>query len=113
MVQPELRHWFKVPFAGPFVGLNVIGGGFNIARLPFAQLKEKRAQGSFYGAGITVGYHKILTPHWGFEVNTSLDYLHMDYSRYRCGHCGYKEMTFSKNYITPTRFSFSIVYMIK
>jgi hypothetical protein len=113
MVQPELRRWGCIPFSGPFVGVNAIAGGFNFEKMPFAELKQKRAQGTFYGGGLSFGYHKILSPHWGFESSVSVGAVHISYSRYRCGSCGYKEKSFNQNYVGPTRISFSLVYIIK
>jgi hypothetical protein len=113
MVQPELRRWGCVPFSGPFIGLNVLAGGFNLEKVPFAGLRNKRAQGTFYGGGVSLGYYKILSPHWGLESSFSLDFVHSGYSRYRCGTCGYKERSFQRNYVGPTRLSLSLVYVIK
>ena len=112
-VQPELRRWGCVPFSGMFVGVNALAGGFNLANVSFAKVANKRVQGTFYGGGITLGYHKILSPRWGLESALSVGYVHTDYSRYRCGSCGYKEMNFHKDYVGPTRLSISLVYMIK
>jgi len=112
-VQPELRRWGCMPFSGMFVGVNALAGGFNFEKVPIAKIDNKRAQGTFYGGELTLGYHKILSPHWGLESGFSVGFIYTDYSRYRCGSCGYKEMSFHKNYMGPTRLSISLVYMIK
>ena len=112
-VQPEVRHWGCVPFFGTFVGLNAIAGDFNVARIPVFNLKEKRIQGTFYGGGMTLGNHHIISPHWGLETKVNIDFVHICYSRYRCSKCGYKEEDVTTNYVGPTRFSISLVYLIK
>jgi hypothetical protein len=113
LVQPELRHWGCVPFFGMFVGINGMAGGFNVARVPVFNFDEKRIQGTFYGGGLTLGNHHIISPHWGLETKVNLDFVHISYSRYRCSKCGYKEENVTTNYIGPTRVSVSLVYIIR
>lgn len=113
MIQPEIRKWGCIPFSGPFIGINGLYGIFNLEKVPFGGLEKKRAQGSFYGGGLSLGYHKILSPHWGLETSVSMGFVHIGYARYRCGTCGYKERTFHRNYVGPTRISASLVYLIR
>jgi hypothetical protein len=112
-VQPELRRWHCAPFSGAFIGVNALVGDFNIEKLPFINLPQKRAQGIFYGGGLSFGYNKTLSPHWGIESSLGLGFVHFDYSRYRCASCIFKEKTFIRNYVVPTRLAFSLIYMIK
>ena len=44
-VQPELRLWREAPFMGWFMGINVIGGGFNINNVRIGGLGDKHRQG--------------------------------------------------------------------
>jgi hypothetical protein len=112
-VQYELRHWFRKSFNGPFVGVCGIHGGFNIGRVPFFGLSHHRAQGYFSGAGLSFGWHKILSPHWGVETSFSAGYLHVKYSRYHEERRGRLEYRRSKDWFGPEAFNVSLVYIIK
>jgi len=113
-VQPEVRFWGCKPFSGMFVGINAIAGGFNVARVPLFGFNEKRVQCRFfYGGGITLGNNYVLSPRWGVETKISLGVVHFEYSRYRCGTCGYKEADIVTNYAGPTNMSVALIYIIK
>ena len=112
-LQYELRHWFRKAFNGPFVGVCGINGGFNLSRIPFFSLSHHRAEGNFNGAGLSIGWHRILSPHWGIETSVSAGYLHLRYRHYREGRYGYHEYTKSKDYFGPVGLSVSLVYIIR
>jgi hypothetical protein len=110
----DIRHWGCKTFSGFFVGVNAIAGGFNVSRIPIFNLDEKRAQCHlFYGGGLTLGNHFVISPHWGLETKIDLDFVHLEYSRYRCGTCGYKEEDIVTNYAGPTSLALSLIYIIK
>ena len=85
--------------------------------LPFHILKgarEARYEGWFLGAGISYGYHWVLSPHWGMEAALGVGAAFLRSDRYRCGHCGNKQRDVkNKGYYGPTKAAVSIVYMIK
>jgi len=111
---PEVRFWGCHPFSGMFVGINALCGGFNVSRMDVFGLKGKRAQCRlFYGGGLTLGNHYVISPCWGLEAKANVGFVHMPYSRYRCGTCGYKEKNVTTNYIGPTNISISLIYIIK
>ena len=112
-VQYELRHWFRKSFNGPYIGLCGINGGFNISRVPVFRLSHHRVQGNFNGAGVSIGWHRILSPHWGIDTSLSAGYLHLRYRHYREGRYGYMEYTRSRGYIGPISVGVSLVYIIK
>lgn len=113
-VCPEVRYWSCKSFSGLFVGLNVLAGGFNMSRIPIFNFNEKRAQCRlFYGGGLTFGGHYVLSPRLGLETKVDFGFVHMEYSRYRCGTCGYKEEDVVTNYIGPANISVALVYIIK
>ena len=112
-VQYELRHWFRKAFNGPFVGVCGINGGFNLSRIPFFSLSRHRAEGNFNGTGLSIGWHRILSPHWGIETSLSGGYLHLRYRHYREGRYGYHEYTRSSDYFGPVALSVSLVYIIR
>ena len=81
-VQPELRFWRNEPYAGWFLGVNVIGGGFNINNVHVGGLYGKQRQGKFVGGGISAGYHFVLSYHWGLELALGADALYCNYERF-------------------------------
>uniref|UniRef100_UPI003FED6D16 DUF3575 domain-containing protein n=1 Tax=Bacteroides clarus TaxID=626929 RepID=UPI003FED6D16 len=119
ILQPEARRWLCTPFAGHFLGVHALGGRFNVGgvHLPFHILKgarEARYEGWFLGAGISYGYHWVLSPHWGMEAALGVGAAFLRSDRYRCGHCGSKQRDVkNKGYYGPTKAAVSIVYMIK
>ena len=118
-MQPEARRWLCTPFAGHFLGVHALGGRYNVGgvHLPFHILKgarEARYEGWFLGAGISYGYHWVLSPHWGMEAALGVGAAFLRSDRYRCGHCGSKQRDVkNKGYYGPTKAAVSIVYMIK
>lgn len=117
-VQPELRYWMCQPYGGHFWGLNLMYGVYNAGnmKLPFGLFKEIRSsryEGNFMGAGISYGYHFILSPHWGVETSIGVGFLHSEYERYRCFHCGESTGKGNRNFIAPTKAAVSLVYFIK
>ena len=105
--------WFRKVFHGPYIGVFGINGGFNLNRIPFFSLSRHRAEGNFNGAGLSIGWHRILSPHWGIETSLSGGYLHLRYRHYREGRYGYHEYTRSSDYFGPVALSVSLVYIIR
>lgn len=119
LLQPEVRRWLCTPFAGHFLGAHALGGRFNIGgvHLPFGILKgarEARYEGWLLGAGVSYGYHWVLSPHWGVEAVLGVGAAFLRSDRYRCGHCGSKQRDAkNRGYYGPTKAAISVVYMIK
>lgn len=124
-LQPEIRYWLCKPYFGTFIGLHGGLGQFNmggigarvdlgaLGQLDFTELKETRAQGSFWDAGLSIGHHWILSPHWGLEANIGFGYGRYQYEQFRCVHCGESVNKTNKSYYGPTKAGLSLVYMIK
>jgi len=115
-VQPELRYWFCQNFSGSFVGLHAGAGQFNIGGFDnaiYPGLKDTRVQGSFWNAGISYGYHWILSPRWGIEATAGFGYANYQYKRFNCLHCGEKVGSGKESYLGPTRAGISLIYMIR
>lgn len=118
MVQPEARYWLCERFNGHFFGVHALGGEFNLANLDlpfgtFSALENMRAQGWFAGGGIAYGYQWILGNHWSLEAELGLGFIHADYKRYECAHCGELLGRANKNYWGITKAAISIIYIIK
>ena len=118
MLQPEGRYWLCERFNGHFFGLHALGGEFNLSNLDlpfgtFSALENSRAQGWFAGGGVGYGYHWILGNHWSLEVELGVGFIHANYKRYECEHCGELLGRAHKNYLGVTKAAISIIYIIK
>jgi hypothetical protein len=113
MIQPEARYWLCQRFNGQFVGLHGHVGGFNMGGIKLIGLEDFRYEGSFYGGGISYGYHWVLNTHWSIEATIGLGYALLDYSKYKCEKCAEKLKTGTRNYLGPTKAGISLIYVIK
>jgi hypothetical protein len=111
--QPEMRYWFHRTFTGPYVGVNVSGGGMNIDKLHIGGLYGKHRQGHFIGTGMNVGYNLILSPHCSFDFSVGADFVHTKYDRYREGSNPYYEGKFYSNTVVPIGTGVTFIYIIK
>lgn len=112
-VSPEIRRWQCLPLTGGFVGAAPVIGGFNIQDVGFLGLGGRRAQGSFFGAGLTCGWHAILSSHWSMEFGLGAALLHISYTRYLKGACGYREKDHSYFSVLPFHTGVTLVYIIR
>lgn len=108
-VQPELRFWRNEPYAGWFLGVNAIGGGFNINNVHVGGLYGKQRQGHFVGGGISAGYHFVLSYHWGLELALGADALYCNYERFLNGISEGRHESFT---VLPIGTGISFVYII-
>ena len=118
LIQPELRYWVHEPFNGHLLGAHVNYMNFNVGNLNlplniFSGLKDYRYQGNGYGAGVSYGYHWLLSPRWSMEATLGVGYMYLDYSRYECHTCGKKLNKDNKHYFGPTKLGVSLIYIIK
>ncbi len=113
MVQPELRWWFFRPLAGMFVGFHLHGGIYDAGGVgPIKTLKDSRYDGWLAGAGISVGYHWLLSARWGIECEAGVGYAYMKYDKTGADTAG-QPVKFENSYFGPTRLNLSIVYYLK
>lgn len=118
LVQPELRWWTCERFDGHFLGVHLIGGGFNIGNVssfPFSiwdGLDDSRYKGHALGGGVAYGYAWMLGKHWNLEAEVGVGYAHAWYDQYP----GYKRngatlTDGNKNYWGITKLAISFVYL--
>lgn len=124
VLMPEYRWWTCTKFNGLFYGIHAMGGQFNAGNvnipLPGAfvgggnvrsMVKDSRVEGSFLGAGVTVGYQRIMSRHWNIEAEIGVGYDHVWYDQYPCADCGTKIKSGSANYIGVTKLGVSLLYL--
>lgn len=113
LVQPELRYWLCDRFGGHFFGLHGHAGGFNVGGIKLFGLEDSRFEGNLYGAGLSYGYHWILSSRWSIEATIGLGYAYIDYSEYPCEKCTPKLSDGTRHYFGPTKAGISLIYIIK
>lgn len=111
--QPEVKYWFHRKYTGPFIGINMITGGYNVDNLHVYGLYGKHRQGHFVGAGVSVGYNLILTNRSSIEFSLGADYVRTKFERFREGDSPYKEGNFTGHTVLPTGTGVTLVYIIK
>ena len=118
VVQPEARYWLCAPYAGHFIGANILYSHYNAGgvRMPFGvfpDLDSHRFQGDLFGAGIGYGYHWILNNRWSIEAEIGFGAAYVDYDKYECATCGDKVGSDQKVKLMPTKAAVSLIYIIK
>ena len=120
LLQPEARYWLCERFNGHFVGAHLLGGTYNLGNLDtdfklfgtdFGQLKDYRFEGWMVGAGLTYGYHWILSRRWSIEAAIGIGYVYTRADKYECPHCGDKlEEDRKHHYFGPTKAAVNLIY---
>lgn len=116
LVQPEARYWFCEAFNGHFLALHALGGEYNVGNIDFGifpSTKGHRYQGWMAGAGIGYGYQFILGNHWNLGLEIGAGWIHADYDKYECPHCGEWQGSGKKDYFGVTKAAVSLIYIIK
>lgn len=124
LLMPEYRWWQCTSMNGFFVGVHGMGGQFNAGKVDIpvpgiffsgdnlgSEVKNSRYEGSFLGAGATVGYQWILSRHVNVEAEAGVGYNHVWYDKFPCGECGTRLATGSTNYVGLTKLGVSLMYI--
>jgi len=70
-------------------------------------------EGWLLGAGVSYGYHLIMSPRFSMEFTFGLGYAYLKYEKTRCTDCRTKLGEEVAHYFGPTRAGISLVYMLK
>lgn len=70
-------------------------------------------EGWFVGAGVSYGYHWVMSRRLSMEFTLGVGYAYLDYEKNRCTDCKKKLGEESTHYFGPTRVGISLVYMLK
>ena len=95
LVAPEGRYYFNEVFKGVFVGADFVYTHFNVGNLKlplglYPEVATRREQGSWWGAGLFVGYAWWPWQHWRIEIEGGAGVGLAAYDSYDCDHCGSK-----------------------
>jgi len=114
LIQPEFRRWFCGKFHGSFMGFHGLIGGYNVGGIGLFGLDEAlRYEGNIYGAGVSYGYHWILSTRLSIEATVGVGYAYLGYSKYPCTTCAPKLEDGSRSYFGPTKAGVSLIYIIR
>lgn len=108
--QPELRYWFNKPMRRHFVGLNALGGWYNIAYDKYDRYQDIDGATPAWGGGISYGYSLDLDHNWGLEFTAGVGYIRFDYDKFYNIKNGAKIDSKSKPYFGPTKLGINLVY---
>ncbi len=112
----EYRWWLCERFNGHFFGAHAFFTNYNISQynIPIVGFKKDyRYQGYAVGAGVSYGYHLMLSGHWGLEFNAGVGLAYMNYEKKDCIKCGALVGNYEKMYFGPTSLGIKILFVIK
>lgn len=118
-IEPEARYWLCAPFAGHFVGADLLYTHYNAGgiKLPFGiypDLADYRFQGDLGAVGLVYGYSWMLpNKRWSIEGVVGLGVGLTHHTQYACAVCGSKVGERTRGLFMPTKLALSIVYYIK
>lgn len=118
-VVPEARYWLCSPFAGHFIGANLLyshynAGGIDLPLGIYSDLGSYRFQGDIGAIGLVYGYSWMLpSKRWSIEGVVGLGYGVTHYSQYGCAVCASKVGEKTRGVFLPTKLAVSVIYYLK
>lgn len=114
-VQPEIRYWTRHAMNGHFLGINAIGGVYNLNNIHFpykiaSASRDSRYEGWGIGAGLAYGYRWNFNRRWGMEGEIGAGYIRTNYDCYTPYKCGERVAEGSRNYFGLTKVALNLVY---
>lgn len=134
MIQPEVRWWPCEKFNGHFFGAHLHAGGFNVGGLNFLPegigttlpepdyvnyrygtgIRWQRFEGWLAGAGVSYGYHLMLTNRFSLEFSLGVGYAYLKYDKYKsCAECAPEDGSSFMHYFGPTKAGISAIFILK
>lgn len=112
-LQADGKYWLRNDFRGFNIGLNIIGGEFNVGGFSFPRfLRDSRYEGWGLGGGVNVGYAHKFSSRLGLEASLGGGLFHLNYAKYDCGSCGHHRKSRSRNHPAITKAEISLFYII-
>ena len=111
----EYRWWNCQKFNGHFLGAHLLGSQYNISGkdIPLLFDNAYRYEGWAAGAGVSWGYHWIMSGRFSMEFTLGAGYAYLEYGRYNCAKCSTLDGNYFKHYVGPTKAGISLIFMIK
>ncbi len=114
LIQPEIRYWLSRSFSGSFFGFHTHYAIYDVGDKEYSlekikKLNNNRYKGHLFGAGFSYGYQWEINKHWNIETVMGIGYAHLSYDEYSNDCC--KKKRRNSIYLTPTKASFSFVYL--
>ncbi|MDR1456057.1 MAG: DUF3575 domain-containing protein [Tannerella sp.] len=135
MIQPEIRWWTCEKFNGHFFGAHLHAGSFNVGGLAFLPnsigvtypsdqpadrweygtgIRWQRFEGWLAGAGVSYGYHWILSNRFSLEFSLGAGYAYLKYDKYSpCPLCSDRQGSNFMHYFGPTKAGISAIFILK
>ncbi|MDR2765815.1 MAG: DUF3575 domain-containing protein [Tannerella sp.] len=133
MIQPELRWWTCEKFNGHFFGAHLHAASFNVGGLVFLPdnigvtypeptdewkfgtgIRWQRFAGWLAGAGVSYGYHWMLSDRFSLEFSLGVGYAYLKYDKYNpCITCNAIEGSNFMHYFGPTKAGISAIFILK
>jgi len=116
LFQPALRYWNCEAFNGHFFSIHGHYAFFNVGHMPSPPFPETmnlhRFEGELLGAGISYGYHWLISPRWSFEAEIGAGFARLWYDKYPCHTCAKLITSEKKNYLGVTRAGLTFIYIL-
>ncbi len=77
------------------------------------RFKDHRYEGTFYGAGISVGHQFVLSPLMNIELSVGGGWARIDYRKFDCATCGRQISDGKYDYFGVTRATLSLLFFLK
>lgn len=122
LMQPELRYWTCDRFAGSFFAFHALGGMYDVGNVDFLKfkvfdadfrnMKNRRYEGWFVGAGVGWGHDWILSKHLNLEFEVAAGYMYTRQDKFFPvnSHTAY-EKDAERHIWGPTKLALSLVYV--
>lgn len=104
--QPELKYWFQTLLSHHYIGVTAFYSYFDVG------IGKKAFYGDAFAAGLTYGYHWILSRRWNLELAAGVGMLKYRMARYTPGttHPAPNESGWT---LAPVKLGVTFVYIIK
>lgn len=112
-IQPEIRYWLRDQMEGHFLGIHGHTAWYNVSMNKKRRYQDKDGDSPLWGAGLTYGYAKSLSKHWGLEFLIGAGYTNLHYDAFYNRSDGDVYKTEKKNYWGITRAAVNLSYRIK
>ncbi len=119
LVQPEYRFWLCERFNGHFFGAHALFTHHNVGGIDAFQFnkgnlfeKEYRYEGFAYGAGVSYGYHWVMSRRVAMEFQVGVGAAYLDQDRYDCEKCSRESTPDNRWYVGLTKANIGFIFYL-